>query len=47
MCRTLKTLALAGAVAASALTASAAYADGRIVGLVDGKTIVTIDPASR
>jgi uncharacterized protein DUF4394 len=43
----LKTLAVAGAVAASALMTSAAYAQGRIVGLVDGKTIVTIDPASR
>jgi hypothetical protein len=44
---TLKTLALAGAVAASALLTSAAHADGRIIGLVDGKTIVTIDPASK
>ncbi len=26
---------------------TAAHADGRIVGLVDGKTIVTIDPASK
>jgi hypothetical protein len=44
---TLKTLALAGAVAASTLLTSAAHADGRIIGLVDGKTIVTIDPASK
>ena len=44
---TLKTLALASAVAASALMTSAAHADGRIIGLVDGKTIVTIDPASK
>ena len=42
---TLKTLAVAGAVAASALMTTAAHAQGRIVGLVDGKTIVTIDPA--
>lgn len=44
---TLKTLALAGAVAASALMTTGAHAQGRIVGLVDGKTIVTIDPASK
>jgi hypothetical protein len=44
---TLKTLALAGAIAMSALMTSAAHADGRIIGLVDGKTIVTIDPASK
>jgi outer membrane protein assembly factor BamB len=42
-----KTMAAAGAIAAAALTATAAQADGRIVGLVDGKSIVTIDPASR
>ena len=41
---TLKTLAVAGAVAASALMTTAAQAQGRIVGLVDGKSIVTIDP---
>jgi hypothetical protein len=34
-------------MAVSALTATAAHADGRIIGLVDGKSIVTIDPASR
>jgi hypothetical protein len=44
---TLKTLAVAGAVAASALTTTSALADGRMIGLVDGKTIVTIDPASK
>lgn len=45
---TLKTMILAGAFAASALmTTTSAHAQGRIVGLVDGKTIVTIDPASR
>ena len=44
---TLKTLAVAGAVAASALMTTAAHAQGRIVGLVDGKSIVTIDPATR
>jgi hypothetical protein len=42
-----KMLAVVGAVAASALLTGAAQAQGRIVGLVDGKTIVTIDPASR
>ena len=47
MFRTFKTLAVAGAVAASALMTTAAHAQGRIVGLVDGKTIVTIDPASK
>jgi hypothetical protein len=44
---TLKTLAVAGALAVSALMTSTAHADGRIVGLVDGKTLVTIDPASK
>ena len=44
----LKTMAAVGAIAASALMTNAtAQADGRIVGLVDGKTIVTIDPASK
>ena len=47
MLATFKTMAAAGAIAAAALTATAAHADGRIVGLVDGKSIVTIDPASR
>jgi hypothetical protein len=41
-----KTMA-AGVLAASALMTTAAHADGRIVGLVDGKSIVTIDPATR
>jgi Domain of unknown function (DUF4394)/PQQ-like domain len=44
---TLKSLAVAGAVAASALMTTSAHAQGRIVGLVDGKTLVTIDPASK
>jgi hypothetical protein len=44
---TFKTLAFAGAVAASASMTTSAHAQGRIVGLVDGKTIVTIDPASK
>jgi hypothetical protein len=43
----LKTMAVAGAIAASALMTTAAHADGWIVGLVDGKSIVTIDPATR
>ncbi len=43
----LKTLALAGVLAASAAMTTAAQADGWIVGLVDGKSIVTIDPATR
>jgi Domain of unknown function (DUF4394) len=38
---------LAGALVASSLVASSAQAAGWIVGLVDGKSIVTIDPASR
>jgi outer membrane protein assembly factor BamB len=42
----LKTAAVAGLIAASAMT-TAAQAEGWIVGLVDGKSIVTIDPASR
>ena len=37
---------LAGALVASSLVASSAQAAGWIVGLVDGKSIVTIDPAS-
>jgi hypothetical protein len=43
----LKTMAVAGIAATAALTAPVAKADGWIVGLVDGKSIVTIDPASR
>jgi hypothetical protein len=46
MFRTIKTLTLAGALAASCLVTSSAQA-GWIIGLVDGKSIVTIDPASR
>jgi hypothetical protein len=42
-----RTAAIAGAVAASAFATTAAQADGWIVGLIDGKSIVTIDPASR
>src|SRR5882724_3948511 len=41
-----KTLALAGALAASSLLAQAAQA-GTIVGLVDGKTLVWVDPATK
>src|SRR5262245_39497635 len=47
MFRTAKTLTLAGALVASSLVATSAQAAGWIVGLVDGKSIVTIDPASR
>ena len=47
MFRTAKTLTLAGALIASSLAASSAQAAGWIVGLVDGKSIVTIDPMSR
>jgi hypothetical protein len=42
----LTTAALAGAVAASCFAVTAAEA-GWIIGLVDGKSIVTIDPATR
>jgi hypothetical protein len=42
----LKAIALIGALAASSLTATSAHA-GSIIGLVGGKWIVTIDPASR
>ena len=47
MFRQMKLLTLAGAVAASAFATSGAQAAGLIVGLVDGKSIVTIDPATR
>jgi uncharacterized protein DUF4394 len=47
----IKVLALTGAIAASTFIATgattAANAAGWIIGLVDGKSIVTIDPASR
>jgi hypothetical protein len=46
MFSTIKTLALAGALAALSLVATSAQA-GWIIGLVDGKSIVTIDPATR
>lgn len=46
MLRQLKLVAVAGTLAAS-FAASAAHAQGRIVGLVDGRSIVTIDPATR
>jgi len=42
----LKTIAVAGALIASALAANSAQA-GWIIGLVDGTSIVTIDPATR
>jgi len=43
-----RTLAAAGAIAAACLAATAADAGaGWIIGLVDGKSIVTIDPATR
>ena len=41
-----KTIALASTLAVSLLVANAAQA-GSIIGLVDGKSIVTIDPATR
>ncbi len=47
MFRQIKLLTLAGAVAASAFVTTGAQAAGWIVGLVDGKSIVTIDPATR
>jgi hypothetical protein len=46
MSKHLKTIAIAGAIAASVLTPVAANA-ASIVGLVDGKTLVMIDPASK
>src|SRR5262245_23034193 len=46
MFRTLQTLTLAGVLAASSLVATTAQA-GWIIGLVNGKQIVTIDPATR
>jgi len=42
----LKTIAIAGVLAASCLTPVAANA-ASIVGLIDGKTLVMIDPASK
>jgi hypothetical protein len=43
----MKILALTGALAASTFVATGAQAAGWIIGLVDGKSIVTIDPATR
>jgi hypothetical protein len=43
----MKVLVLTGAVVASSAAATGAQAAGWIIGLVDGKSIVTIDPASR
>ena len=43
----LKVLALTAALAASSFGASSAQAAGWIIGLVDGKSIVIIDPATR
>jgi hypothetical protein len=43
----MKVLVLTGAVVASSAVATGAQAAGWIIGLVDGKLIVTIDPASR
>jgi Domain of unknown function (DUF4394)/PQQ-like domain len=47
MFKQMKLITFAGALAASALATSGAQAAGWIVGLVDGKSIVTIDPATR
>ena len=46
MSNQLKSIAIAGALAASVLTPVAANA-ASIVGLIDGKTLVMIDPASK
>jgi hypothetical protein len=43
----MKVLALGSAIAASAFVADGAQAAGWIIGLLDGKSIVTIDPATR
>lgn len=47
MSRQMKLFTLAAALAASAFVTTGAHAAGWIVGLVDGKSIVTIDPATR
>jgi 3D (Asp-Asp-Asp) domain-containing protein len=47
MFRQMKLLTFAAALAASACATTGAEAAGWIVGLVDGKSIVTIDPATR
>ena len=46
MLKQMKLLTLAGALAASAFVVTSASA-GSIIGLVDGKSIVTIDPSTR
>jgi hypothetical protein len=46
MSKHLKTIAIAGVLAASSLTPVAANA-ASIIGLIDGKTLVMIDPASK
>jgi DNA-binding beta-propeller fold protein YncE len=43
----IRLFALTGALVASSFVASDAQAAGWILGLVDGKSIVTIDPATR
>jgi hypothetical protein len=43
----MKVLALGSAIAASTFVVEGAQAAGWIIGLVDGKSIVTIDPATR
>jgi hypothetical protein len=43
----MKLFALAGALAASSFVATGAQAAGWAIGLIDGKSIVTIDPATR
>jgi hypothetical protein len=47
MFKQLKYLMLAGALAASAFAVTGAQAAGALIGLVDGKSIVMIDPATR
>ena len=47
MLNKMKLFAIAGALATAATATTGAQAAGWIVGLVDGKSIVTIDPATR
>lgn len=47
MFKQIKVIAVVGAFAASVSASTGAQAAGWIVGLVDGKSIVTIDPATR
>jgi hypothetical protein len=42
-----RVLALTGALVVSVLTSTAARSDGMIIGLVDNKSLVTIDPPTR